>query len=137
MNDINKCLKNIKQFHLENLKTVLVAMKKNCLVKQNFDNFPSENLESEIIQNYLNIFKSKSRFREACYLNWLYNLHKIIKSYDEAVKGTEKEIGKIESIIYTKFKDSINDLFTGEDGNSKELIELVKVDNYIKQINKM
>ena len=68
MNDIKKCLKNLNEYQIDNIKELLNAMKNNLNLKNQMDNFINENDNIETIKNKLNILNGKINFRNQYYI---------------------------------------------------------------------
>ena len=120
MKDIKKCIKKIKEYHLDVIKNSLVAMKKNVMLKKRFDTLILNNSDDiNKINTVINIFKSQKHFSDDCYVNLINNYNKICKNYNEGVATLKNEINKIESILYKNYLPEIQSFFSN---NSKENI---------------
>ena len=140
MKDIKKCIKKIKEYHLDVIKNSLVAMKKNVMLKKRFDTLILNNSDDiNKINTVINIFKSQKHFSDDCYVNLINNYNKICKNYNDGVATLKNEINKIENILYNKYLPEIKNYYTNsnEKQNEKTLMEIYEVDLYLTKINKI
>ena len=140
MKDIKKCIKKIKEYHLDVIKNSLVAMKKNVMLKKRFDTLILNNSDDiNKINTVINIFKSQKHFSDDCYVNLINNYNKICKNYNDGVATLKNEINKIENILYNKYLPEIKNFYTNsnEKQNEKTLMEIYEVDLYLTKINKI
>ena len=140
MKDIKKCIKKIKEYHLDVIKNSLVAMKKNVMLKKRFDTLILNNSDDiNKINTVINIFNSQKHFSDDCYVNLINNYNKICKNYNDGVATLKNEINKIENILYNKYLPEIKNFYTNsnEKQNEKTLMEIYEVDLYLTKINKI
>ena len=140
MKDIKKCIKKIKEYHLDVIKNSLVAMKKNVMLKKRFDTLILYNsADINKINTVIDIFKSQKHFSDDCYVNLINNYNKICKNYNDGVATLKNEINKIEKILYNKYLPEIKNFYTNsnEKQNEKTLMEIYEVDLYLTKINKI
>ena len=140
MKDIKKCIKKIKEYHLDVIKNSLIAMKKNILLKKRFDNLIINNCDDiNKINTVINVFKSQKNFSDDCYMNLINNYNKICKNYNDGVTTLKNEINKIENILYNNYLPEIKSFYTNsnEKQNEKTLMEIYEVDLYLTKINKI
>ena len=140
MKDIKKCIKKIKEYHLDVIKNSLVAMKKNVMLKKRFDTLILNNSDDiNKINTVINIFKSQKHFSDDCYVNLINNYNKICKNYNDGVATLKNEINKIENILYNNYLPEIKSFYTNsnEKQNEKTLMEIYEVDLYLTKINKI
>ena len=140
MKEIKKCIKKIKEYHLDVIKNSLVAMKKNVMLKKRFDTLILNNSDDiNKINTVINIFKSQKHFSDDCYVNLINNYNKICKNYNDGVATLKNEINKIENILYNNYLPEIQNFYTrsNEKQNEKTLMEIYEVDLYLTKINKI
>lgn len=138
MIEIKKCIKRIKEFHLSNINSALVSMKKNVVIKQQLDNVFYNNEKSNI-DSFINIINSKDNFMEENYSFLINNFTKIIQNYNESVHNLKKEVQKIEKVISQNYHQEILALFNNSKNEVKDklLMELLQIDNFVSQINQL
>ena len=85
MNDIKKCVKNLNEYQIDNIKELLNAMKNNLNLKNQMDNFINENDNIETIKNKLNILNGKINFRNQYYIILINNFNQILNAYEKNV----------------------------------------------------
>ena len=138
MNDIKKCLKNLNEYQIDNIKKLLVAMKNNINLKNQMDNNINEKDDIETIKNKLNILNGKINFRNEYYIILINNFNQIFNSYEKNVSQIKENINKIQSIIYKNYSNKINNIFNlKEEKIDEQLIKLFEYDKFISNIQKM
>ena len=138
MNDIKKCLKNLNEYQIDNIKKLLVAMKNNLNLKNQMDNFINENDNIETIKNKLNILNGKINFRNQYYIILINNFNQILNAYEKNVLEIKENNIKIQSIIYKNYSNKINNIFNlKEEIIDQQLIKLFEYDKFISNIQKM
>jgi hypothetical protein len=138
MNDIKKCVKNLNEYQIDNIKKLLVAMKNNLNLKYQMDNYINEKEDIETIKNKLNILNGKIHFRNEYYIILINNFNQILNSYEKNISQIKENIIKIQSIIYKNYLNKINNIFNlKEEIIDQQLIKLFEYDKFISNIQKM
>jgi hypothetical protein len=138
MNDIKKCVKNLNEYQIDNIKKLLVAMKNNLNLKYQMDNYINEKEDIETIKNKLNILNGKINFRNEYYIILINNFNQILNSYEKNISQIKENIIKIQSIIYKNYLNKINNIFNlKEEIIDQQLIKLFEYDKFISNIQKM
>ena len=142
MNEIKKCTKKIREFYIENIKSNLIAMNKNVQIKHQLDMVLTGEKEINEIINMFSLTNKDKLFFDKNYTLLIDNFNKITKIYCDNVNNLKTELKKIENILTTKYSNEIELLFTSSNNDemnfkTKNLLELIQINNFIQQFYEM
>lgn len=142
MNEIKKCIKKIRDFYIENIKSNLIAMNKNVQIKHQLDMVLTGEKEINEIINMFSITNKDKLFFDKNYTLLIDNFNKITKNYCDNVNNLKTELKKIENILATKYSNEIELLFTSSNNDemnvkNKNFLELIQINNFIQQFYEM
>ena len=142
MNEIKKCIKKIRDFYIENIKSNLIAMNKNVQIKHQLDMVLTGEKEINEIINMFSLTNKDKLFFDKNYTLLIDNFNKITKNYCDNVNNLKTELKKIENILTTKYSNEIELLFTSSNNDemnfkNKNLLELIQINNFIQQFYEM